>query len=60
MIHFLSDITKEQSKRFTAEEQSFVNQNEVKPLISDLSEKINKLNSILEMKNTCIRMLSNQ
>ncbi|CAI4046107.1 hypothetical protein N7582_003730 [Saccharomyces uvarum] len=60
IVQLLSDITKEKSKRFTAEEQNFVNQNEVKPLISDLSAKINRLNSILEMKNTCIRKLSNQ
>ncbi|CAI4047307.1 hypothetical protein SUVZ_12G0860 [Saccharomyces uvarum] len=60
IVQLLSDITREKSKRFTAEEQNFVNQNEVKPLISDLSAKINRLNSILEMKNTCIRKLSNQ
>ncbi|CAI4034969.1 hypothetical protein SMKI_12G1060 [Saccharomyces mikatae IFO 1815] len=60
IIQFLSDIINEKSKRFTAEEQGFVNENEVKPLISDLSEGINRLNSILEMKNTCIRRLSNQ
>ncbi|CAI1569602.1 hypothetical protein SEUBUCD650_0L00970 [Saccharomyces eubayanus] len=60
VVQLLSKIIREKSKRLTAEEQNFVNQNEVKPLISDLSVKINRLNSILEMKNTCIRKLSNQ
>lgn len=60
IIEFLSEIIREKSKRLTAEEQGFVNQNEVKPLILDLSARINRLNSILETKNTCIRRLSNQ
>ena len=60
ITQFLSDIIREKSKRFSAEEQGFVNQNEVKPLILDLSARINRLNSILETKNTCIRRLSNQ